>query len=214
LRKVILSGVILASAVSAALAIGIPAASAATPSFPDNVCIPNSSGDASQCWNDWDGNLTAGSPAVRFYHYGNSGGYNAIDVQYVGQINTSSTFQPFSDGSDLNDRYNKDNVYKFAWWRDNEASDICVAGYGANQNAVNAGCNLSSGEDVDYFVWTSYSDLVSVGASNALFNLTRQADQPVWAGSNGKGNVGNGDNVFLTTTQDNNLPYYFYNNGG
>jgi hypothetical protein len=211
---IIFTGAILASAVSAALAIGIPAASAAVPSYPDNVCIPNSSGDASQCWNDWLANLTLGSPAVKFYHYGNSGGNNAIDVQYVGQIDSSGSFQPFSDGSGLNDRYNTNNVYKFAWWRNGQASNVCIAGYGANQNAVNASCTPSSGADVDYFVWTKYSDLVSVGASNALYGVTGKSNQPVWAGSNGAGNIGNGDNVFLTTTQSNNLPYYFYSDGG
>ncbi len=164
--------------------------------------------------NDWYGNLTPGAAAVRFFHYGNSGGNNAIDVQYVGTIDTSGSFQPFSDGSDLNDRYNGDNVYKFAWWRNGEASDTCIAGYGNNANSVNAGCNLTGNEDVLWFAWSSESFLVSVGASNALYSVTRTADQPVWMGSNGQGNTGNGKNVYLSDSQANSLRWYFYENAG
>ena len=212
-RKAIFTGTILVAAIGAALAIGIPAASAA-PSFPSNVCIPSSSGNATQCWNDWHGNLIQGSPAVRFYHYGNSGGYNAIDITNLGTINTNGGWQPFTIGSELNSRYNGDMVLKFAWWRNGKASDTCIAGYGANQNSVNATCNPTSGADVLWFVYTSYSDLVSVGASNGLYSVTHTVNQPVWMGSNGKGNIGNGDNVYLTKTQANNLPYNLYSDGG
>jgi len=212
-RRAALTGAILMSATGAALGIGIPAASAQ--SFPDNVCIPQGgTGNPTQCMNDWYGNLNQGAQAVRFYHYGNSGGYNAIDVQYVGTIDTSGSFQPFLNGSDLNARYNNDNVYRLVWWRNGGPTNTCIAGYGYNQNSFNEACNTSSGQNQTWFVWTTYSDLVSVGASNLHYYITHTANQPVWMGSNGKGNIGNGDNVYLTTTQANNLPYYFYNNGG
>jgi hypothetical protein len=164
--------------------------------------------------NDWTGNLTPGLPNVRFWHYGNSGGFNAIDVQYVNTIERPGGFQPFSNGSNLNATYNGDNVYKFAWWRNGGPSNTCIAGYGANQNSVNATCNPSSGQEVLWFVWTKFSALVSVGASNARYAITHTANQQVWIGSNGKGNIANGDNVYLTTNQANNLPWFFYTDGG
>jgi hypothetical protein len=212
-RRAILTGTVLVSAIGVALGTGITAASAQ--SFPDNICIPQGgTGNATQCMNDWNGNLTQGAQAVRFYHYGNSGGFNAIDVQYVGTIDTSGSFQPFDNGSGLNTRYNGRPVYKFAWWRNGGPTNTCIAGYSYNANSFNEACNVSSGQNQLWFAYTSYSDLVSVGSSNLHYFITHTANQPVWMGSNGYGNIGNGDNVYLTTTQNNNLPWYFYGDGG
>jgi hypothetical protein len=211
-RRAILTGAILVSAIGVALGTGIPAASAQ--SFPVNVCIP-SGGHASQCMNDWNGNLTSGAAAVRFYHYGNSRGFNAIDVQYVGTIDrVNGGFQPFSNGSNLNVAYNGRPVYKFAWWRNGGPSGTCIAGYSYNANSFNEGCNVSSGQNQLWFVMSSYGALISVGSSNLRYLVTGTPNNQVWIGSNGKGNIGNGDNVYLTTIQNNNLPWDFFTDGG
>lgn len=214
MRKAILAGAILVSAIGVALGTGVTAASAQG-SFPDNVCLPQGGpgGKPTQCINDWNGNLIVPDSAARFYHYGNSGGYNAIDVVSLGSIDrTTNGFQPFSDGSGLNVRYNGRPVYELEWWRNGKATGICIAGYYPNADPYNDYCN-NSGLSVAY-VFTEDSALVSVGASNTLYGETHTADQPVWVGSNGKGNIGNGDNVFLTSTQNYNLPWDFYSDGG
>jgi hypothetical protein len=211
-RRAILAGAILVSAIGVALGTGVTAASAQ--SFPSNVCIPQGGpgGHPTQCINDWNGNLIVPDSATRYYHYGNSGGYNAIDIESLGTIDTSGSFQPFSDGSGLNTRYNGRPVYEFEWWRNGKATGICIAGYTPNADPYNDYCN-NSGYSIAY-VFTSYSDLVSVGASNTLYGETHKANQPVWLGPNGKGNIANGDSVYLTTTQANILPWDFYGDGG
>jgi hypothetical protein len=210
-RRAILAGAIFVSAIGVALGTGVTPASAQG-SFPDNVCIPQGS-SPTQCINDWDGNLDYGAAAARFYHYGNSGGYNAIDVLALQPINqTNGGFQPFTDGSGLNARYNGRPVYEFEWWRNGKDTGVCIAGTSYNADAYNEQCN-DGGYSV-LFVYSSSSGLISVNASNALYANTKTANQPVWLGSNGKGNIGTGDNVYLTTTQSNNLPWGFFTDGG
>lgn len=209
-RRIILSGVALLSAIGVAFGTGITSVSAQA-SFADNVCIP-SGGHPSQCMNDWNGDLTLGASATRFYHYGNSGGHNAIEVVKLGTIDTNGGSQPFTVGSGLNARYNGSSYYQLEWSRNGNGTGVCIAGYSYNADPYNDRC-VSSGYSTGY-VYTSYSDLVSIGASNTLYANTHTQNQPVWMGSNGKGNIGNGDFVFLTTTQANNLPWGFSSDGG
>jgi len=182
---------------------------------PVNVCIPQlTTGNPTQCMNDWNGTLANG-PVFRFYHYGNSNGFNAVYVLNVGTIRqVSGGFQPFTDGSGLNARYNGNNVYEFEWSRNGTSQNACIAGYGPNANSVNAPCDITGSHTVLWFVLTDYNGYVSVGASNALYGRTHTANQPVWVGSNGKGNISNGDNVYLTTTQGNELAWASYFDGG
>jgi hypothetical protein len=164
--------------------------------------------------NDWYGNLTSGAQAVRFYHYGNSSGYNAIQALHVGTINTSGSFQPFADGSGLNTRYNGRSVWALEWVRDTNGvltdTQICIGGNDVGY-PYNEGC--STGSHTLYYCYSSYSDLISVGASNEVYESTRTPNQPVWMGSYGYGNTGNGAPVYLTAVQNDNLPWGFYTDG-
>jgi hypothetical protein len=211
MRRAILTGAIFVSAIGVVLATGITAASAQT--NPQNVCIPSSNGIATQCLNDYNGNLTAGAQAVKFFHYNNSAGQNRIDVLFAGTIERPNGWQPFSDGSNLNTTYNGDNVYKFEW-ANGSPSGICIAGYTYNAPAFNESCNITNDQNQLWFVLTKFGALVSVGSSNARYLLTGAPNSPVWLGSNGKGNIGNGDPVYLTATQANNLPWGFFVDGG
>jgi hypothetical protein len=217
MRRAILAGAILVSAIGVAPGTGITAASAqnASPSlarahaaFPINICLP----PKTQCMNDWNGNLDLGAEPVRFFHYGNSGGNNAIVAQLIGTINTNGGFEPFTNGSNLNARYNSRPVYEFEWYRNGGGTGICIAGDSYNANPFNEECNSGSGSL--FYAYSSYSFLISVGGSNVLYANTHVANQPVWMGSNGKGNISNGDPVYLTTTQANGLPWGFSSDGG
>jgi hypothetical protein len=211
MRRAILTGAIFVSAIGVVLATGITAASAQ--SAPQNVCVPNSNGIATQCINDWAGNLTPGAQAVKFFHYTNSAGQNRIDVQFAGTIERPNGWQPFADGSNLNATYNGDNVYKFEW-ANGSPSGICIAGYTYNAPAFNESCNISNDQDQLWFVMTKFGALVSVGSSNARYLINNTPNEPVWLGTSGYGNTVDGAPVYLTTTQDYNLPWDFYADGG
>jgi hypothetical protein len=166
------------------------------------------------CINDWNGDLTVPTQAARFFHYGNSGGNNRILVTLIGTISgcgTSGGFQPFADGSDLNCRYNDRPVYQLQWAK-NGPSGICIAGEGEDENAFNDGC-ARAGAAV-WFAYSSYSDLISVGASNVYYDEVGEPNSPVWLGSDGIGNTGNGVHVYLTPVQNYNLPWGFNTDGG
>lgn len=212
MRKAILTGAILVSAIGVVLGTGV--AAVAAPSYPLNVCIPQGgTGKATQCINNWDGNLALDATAVAFYHYGNSRGYNEIDVLVVGTITRPGTFQPFANGSNLNATYNGDQVLEFQWWRAGRDSGVCIGGAGYNEDAYNESCNKPAQDEL-WFVWTKYSGLVSVAGSNARFYVTGTPNQPVWLGAAGNAKIANGDNVYLTTIQSNNLPFHLYGDGG
>ena len=161
--------------------------------------------------NDWDGNLTTYAQAVRFYHYGNSGGNNRIFVTQIGTINgcgTSGGFQPFAKGSGLNCRYNGRPVYQLQWGK-NGRSGVCIAGDDTSQNAFNFPCNGGPGT---WFAYSSSSFLVGVGASNVRYDDTDESNVPVWLGdSTGDGN---GAHVYLTDVQSFSLPFGFSGDGG
>src|SRR5579859_5547779 len=172
MRRLILTGAVFASAICVAIGTGIPAAYAqrthpsptpAVTQFSDNVCIP----PKTQCMNDWNGNLSIGAQAVRFYHYGNSGGNNSILVTLIGTITRPGGFQPFANGSGLNADLNGRPVYQLQWWRNGKPTAVCIAGLDPNTNAFNDPCS-GSGSSV-WFAWSSYGALISVGASNVYY---------------------------------------------
>jgi hypothetical protein len=162
--------------------------------------------------NDWDGNLTQFAQAVRFYHYGNSGGNNRIYVTQIGTINgcgTSGGFQPFANGSGLNCRYNGRPVYQLQWGK-NGRSGVCIAGDNSAQNAFNDQCNVGP---ITWFAYSSYSFLIGVGASNVLFEEDGFVpNSPVWLGD--LSGDGNGAHVYLTAVQSFGLPWGFTGDGG
>jgi len=182
------------------------AAAAAAP--PVNVCVLPAE---SQCMNDWDGNLGTYVQAVRFYHYGNSGGNNRILVIYINTISgcgTSGGFQPFANGSGLNCRYNGRPVYHLQWAK-NGPSGVCIASDDTSQYAFNFPCNGGPGT---WFVYSSSSYLVGVGASNVLYDDTLEPNAPVWLGD--VTGDGNGAHVYSTSAQSLSLTFGFNNDGG
>ena len=180
----------------------------ASSTSPLNACVLP---EKSQCMNDWLGNLTQFAQAVRFYHYGNSGGNNRIYATNIGTIHgcgTSGGFQPFADGSGLNCRYNGQPVYQFQWGK-NGPSGVCIAGDNNMQYAFNEGCNEGP---ATWFVISSENFLVGVGASNVLYDEEDEADVPVWLGENS--GDGNGAHVYLTAAQALSLEWGFLVDGG
>ena len=159
--------------------------------------------------NDWGGNLTTYAQAVRFYHYGNSGGNNRIFVTQIGTIHrVTGGFQPFANGSGLNVRYDGRPVYQLQWGK-NGRSGVCIAGDDTSQNAFNFPCNGGPGT---WFAYSSSSFLVGVGASNVRYDDTDESNVPVWLGdSTGDGN---GAHVYLTDVQSFSLPFGFSGDGG
>jgi len=176
--------------------------------FPVNVCVLPAK---SQCMNDWDGNLGTYVQAVRFYHYGNSGGNNRILVIYINTISgcgTSGGFQPFANGSGLNCRYNGRPVYHLQWAK-NGPSGVCIASDDTSQYAFNFPCNGGPGT---WFVYSSSSYLVGVGASNVLYDDTLEPNAPVWLGD--VTGDGNGAHVYSTSAQSLSLTFGFNSDGG
>ena len=176
--------------------------------FPVNVCVLPAE---SQCMNDWGGNLGTYVQAVRFYHYGNSGGNNRIYLTNLGTINgcgTSGGFQPFANGSGLNCRYNGRPVYQLQWGK-NGRSGVCIAGDDISQNAFNFPCNGGPGT---WFVYSSSRYLVGVGASNVRYDDTFESNAPVWLGD--VTGDGNGAHVYLTDSQSLSLTFGFSGDGG
>ena len=182
------------------------AAAAAAP--PVNVCVLPAE---SQCMNDWDGNLSTYAQAVRFYHYGHSGGNNRIYLANLGTINgcgTSGGFQPFANGSGLNCRYDGRPVYQLEWGK-YARSGVCIAGDDISQNAFNFPCDGGPGT---WFVYSSSRYLVGVGASNVRYDDTDEPNVPVWLGdSTGDGN---GAHVYLTDAQSLSLTFGFPGDAG
>lgn len=220
MRRAILTGAILVSALGVALGTGIPAAHAQRvhrsparrATFPVNVCVLPAK---TPCMNDWNGDLNLGSQAARFYHYGNSGGNNRILVTYVNTISgcgTSGGFQPFTDGAGLNCDYNGRPVYRLQWAK-NGPSGVCIAGYDYSDWPINDECSAGAGV---WFVYSKYSALISVGGSNAYYADSHHSPHhPVWVGTfNGTKPPINGQHLYLTTIQSWNLPWGFNTDGG
>jgi hypothetical protein len=197
----------LGAALVGSQAAGSPAAAAA---HTVNVCVMPA-GLGSQCMNDWDGNLSTYAQAVRFYHYGNSGGNNSIYLNSHGTIHgcgTSGGFQPFANGSGLNCRYDGRPVYQLEWGRVGR-SGVCIAGDDISQNAFNFPCNGGPGT---WFVYSSSRYLVGVGASNVRYDDTDEPNVPVWLGD--VTGDGNGAHVYLTDAQSLSLTFGFPGDAG
>jgi len=180
------------------------------------VCTYNPvNGSPTQCINDWNGDLTIGAQAARFYHFLNPPGNNFMYFEFVHIIDTASGsghFEPFADGSGLNTRYNGLPVYELQWERDINGAyfdkGVCIAGDAPYALPYNEKCN--TGSSTLYYAWSSYNALISVGASNDLYEAGGGPNQPVWLGSNGEGNTGNGQDIYLTPVQNDNLAWYPY----
>jgi hypothetical protein len=179
-------------------------------SFPDNVCTPG----PGQCLNLWDNDQNTGAP-VKWYHYRNSGGYNNWDVQVVGTVvgdNCESDCYPFALGSELNSRYNGDDVLRFAYWN----NTYYIADQSDYSTAIKEG-NLEiapeDGSKYQLFVWSGEGYLIAVGASNAQFAYDGTPNVPVWLGGTG-GNTGNGAQVTMSNEQSWSKPFILVSSGG
>jgi hypothetical protein len=173
-------------------------------SYPSQVCIASNPG-LNQCINNWGGHVTSGNP-INYYKKGSGGGYkyNNWDVTNVGTVSTSPAW-PFEVGSGLNAKYNGDEVLTFTYQGQYaNPTDYCLDSGAYSLATGNGDLKLRGcgGTAFQLYVWTKYSALVSVGASNE----GGASGTVVWLGCRAL-NCANGQPVIASSTQDYNRPF-------
>lgn len=165
----------------------------------DNAQICNVS---DTCINDW--NAGGLGTLLRFYAEGTPNNY--WNWWYEGDVNganCSSNCWPFSAGTGINNYYQGDAVYKFAFAPNGTGTGHCISQQlytgGTSSNGILSNlttttcacstCQTQSGAKLQYFVLsTNEADparLVGVGATNTYVAYTGDNSGRVWLGYNG-----------------------------
>lgn len=145
-----------------------------------------------QCLNDWNG----GGPGTltRWYQYGESNPENQWNWWYEGTVSPTQSW-PFTAGTGLNNDYDGNPVYKFAYAPDGNGSGNCLSQglFGVSSTGaaleLGSGCPSATGQTdtnslFGYFVLDGNGRLVAVEATNLYVAYYGNNGNKIWVGVN------------------------------
>lgn len=190
----------LLAAIGMAAGVGVSATPALGQSLGSvKICTTNTSPSA--CINNTGGSLAAGH-ALQFWANNAQGATNnSWVVNVIGTVKDgeNGVYWPFDVDSELNSRYNGDDVLQFNL---NKNTSYCADQGNFAPDAADGVLRLEKCASSTYqdFVLSDYDGnyyLICVGAANLLYSNKEVPDQPIWISA--PDGTGNSDLVWMTT---------------
>lgn len=161
---------------------------------------------AISCLNNWN-NGGAGN-LIRWYHYTvSTNPYQQWNWWFEGYVSGQQSW-PFSAGTGINNSYNGNPVYKFAYAPNDNGTGNCISqnlfGSGSTGSQLDlAGCACSTCQTqtsakYQYFVLDGNGRLVAVEATNLYAAYYGNNNGRIWVGVGQNGSYADGTYVYLT----------------
>jgi hypothetical protein len=181
------------------------------------ICFAPTAGGA--CLNNWfgggQGNL------IRWFHYSTTLNIeNQWNWWYEGTVSPTQSW-PFRADSGINNSYNNNPVYKFAYAPNDNGSGNCMSqqlfGFGSTGSNLNittcacSTCQTEEGSKFQYFVLDGNGRLVAVEATNLISSYYSNNNLRAWVGVGQDGSNADGAYAYLVSNVSySKLPFRAY----
>lgn len=161
---------------------------------------------AISCLNNWNGGGVGND--IRWFHYSTSiNQEQQWNWWYEGTVSGQQGW-PFTDGSGINNSYNDNPVYKFAYAPNGQGQGFCISqnlfgGSSTGSLVTTTDCPCSTCQTqayalYDYFVLDGNGRLVAVEATNLYAAYYNNNNGRIWIGVGSNGSYADGTYVYLT----------------